>query len=120
MFKRLQGGKKIKLIDPNKVYNYWLFAKPRKYELINTIDIDVEITPEIKTLIDAYNIFKKKKENIYSCNSFFVKGLNNVILQRIKKEKILEDYDALVIIHITNFKDRLMVSLDCFKEVKCV
>ena len=108
----------MKLIDPNKVYNHWIFSKPGIYGLINSLDIEIKKDEKIKNAVAMHGIFNKKKQQIYLSNFLLVKEINNIILQRVKKEKLLRKYDALVISSIINLKDSLMVSLDCFKRIK--
>lgn len=95
----------MKDIIPTEVFNQWIVFDKTKYNLVNTIDLDIGDT--IKNIMPNYRIL-----NILMINNL----IGERVLKKIKELKLELEYDAFTIIHIMEYEGKLTVGIDCFKK----
>jgi hypothetical protein len=94
-------------INSTDVFNQWIIFSNDRYELIDTIDIEIEIPK------DVWHDKKHAPLNEFIKNN----KLGNFVLEHIKTHNLNKQYDAFTIIHVMNYgDDKLTVGLDCFKK----
>jgi len=96
---------KMKDIIPTEVFNQWIVFDKTKYNLVNTIDLDIGDT--IKNIMPNYRIL-----NILMINNL----IGERVLKKIKELKLELEYDAFTIIHVMEYEGKLTVGIDCFKK----
>ena len=99
----------MKGINPLKAFNIWMVNdKKVKYELVDTIDIEVDE--------DSYCSTLDKRMRFPLASLLFIKGIGEKVQDRILEDKMFKEYDAWVLSHIgITYKGKITVSIDVFK-----
>ena len=100
----------MKGINPLKVFNIWMINdKKTKYELVDTIDIDIKIDEKFYSALN-------KKVRFPLTSLLLVKDIGDKVQKRILNDKMFRKYDAWVLSHMgIIYKGKITVSIDVFK-----
>ncbi len=103
----------MKGISPLKVFNIWMVNdRKTKYELVDTIDIEVEIDEKYYSVLN-------KKISFPLASFILVKYIGEKVQERILKDKMFRGYDAWVLSHMgIIYKGKITVSIDVFNLEK--
>ena len=103
----------MKGINPLKVFNIWMVNdKKIKYELVDTIDMEVEIDEKAYTTLG-------KKIRLPLTSLMLIKDIGEKVQKRILGDKMFKEYDAWVLAYIgIIWKGKITVSVDVFKVKK--
>ena len=103
----------MKGINTLKVFNIWIINdKKTKYELVDTIDIEIKIDED-----DYSKLNKKIRFPLVSL--MFVQDVGEKVQKRILSDKMFKKYDAWVLAHMgIVYEGKVTVSIDVFKVKK--
>ena len=104
----------MKDITQQKVFKIWRIKDNKaKYELVDTIDIEVKINEKVYTALS-------KKIRLSLISLMLVKDIGEKVQKRVLNDKMFKNYDAYVFAHMgIIWKGKITVSIDVFKVKKC-
>ena len=98
-------------INTTTVFNQWLIFSKDDYELVNTIDFEINkpiLTTDKTKFQETINFIR---------NSV----IGEQVLEYIKTQNLNKQYDAFVINHVMDYDEKnnkLNIGVDCFKRIK--